>query len=163
MKRKKRARIYLDDPDDNRRRYTQRELYWLRIGSVIFVTLLLIIYLFLPPWLYLVVVPVAIATYYYRDRSGNSEADRLRGYLQRIPAASGLSRERLYQKLQLPEADLDRTAATFPELCGDDAERLTADQAYCLVVAWYYWHIKNCPLAQVREILANRPRMDSRR
>jgi len=136
---KKRVRV--DDPEDNRKQYSGVWKGFVGFGIGLLILISLLIYMFLPLWTYVLFIPLLTVAFVWRPGEPDEEA-RMRGYLERIPAGERFSRARFYERMGLPEGQLEAAARRFPEWCGGDKQVLEAEEMYRTVLCWYYGTIK---------------------
>ena len=152
----KKSDIYIDDPDDCRKRYTRKQRIWRRTGWGIIAFLGLIIYLFLPPWLYPVLVVPFMYFVYNTDRSPRTERQRIRAYLGRIPPSAKLSREKFLAAVDISDEDIAEILEKFDQLPDRDADYFSAAEMKQTILCWYYYRIKQCSAESVKQAVFKR-------
>ena len=136
-----RKRVRLDDPDDMRKHYSGIKKIFIVLGAALLILILFLVYLFLPVWTYVLLIPLFTVAFVWRPKEPDEDT-RIRKYLERIPAGERFSKERFYSRMSLPEGQLQAAAQRFPDWCGGDKEILEADEMYYTVLCWYFGTIK---------------------
>ena len=147
-----RKRVRIEDPDDNRKHYSGGKRVLITVAVSFLILIGVLIYIFLPVWLYVIFVPILTIAFVWRPAELDEE-DRIRRYLSRIPPGERFPRKRFYQRIGIPSAQLDTVSARFPDWCGEGRDILEAEEMYRLVLCWYYGTVKQLSDAMVVRLL----------